>query len=116
MKYWDPKTGKEEFTVKSHNNTINWLTWNWNGNWLLSGSKDNSIKLYDFWKIGDENSGEMLTFKDNDNDVTALEWHPIHEELFVSAGNNGTKNPHPGDNTFVLNGKLIYWLATGEMI
>jgi len=23
MKFWDPKSGKEEFTVKSHNNTIN---------------------------------------------------------------------------------------------
>ena len=46
--------------------------------------------------------------------MTALEWHPVHEELFVSTGNNGTKANN--DPNFELNGKLIYWLASGEMI
>lgn len=83
---------------------------------MLSGSKDSSIKLYDFRKIGPDEAGELMTFKDQENDVTALEWHPVHEELFVSAGNNGTKPPTQGDSNFILNGKLIYWLASGEMI
>jgi len=81
----------------------------------LSGSKDNSIKLFDLWKIGDEERhGELEKFSDIDNDVTALEWHPVHEELFVSSGNNGTK-PN-GDPEFILNGKLHYWLASGELL
>ena len=80
--------------------------------WLLSGSNDSTVKLYDIRKLGDTDySCELHTFEEEDNDITALEWHPVHEDMFVSAGHNVTK-PVSQDP----NGKLIFWMAQGKMV
>ena len=34
-------------TRHGHKNTVHAVTWNQNGNWLLSGSRDQMIKLFD---------------------------------------------------------------------
>lgn len=48
VKLWDPRLGKEVHTLQSHNNTINQVRWNpVNGNWLLTGSRDSTIKIHD---------------------------------------------------------------------
>ena len=79
IKFWDPKSGKEAQTIKSHNNTVNKIKWNMNSNWLISASKDKTIKLYDVrtYKV-------MHTFVGHDNEILSLDWHPEIEEFFVS--------------------------------
>lgn len=72
------------------------MKWNKNGNWLLSGSKDASIKIYDVRVMKD-----FHTFQAHEGEVNSIEWHPDCEELFVSGGNDG---------------KLIYWMANEDKI
>eukprot|EP00959_Pyramimonas_sp_CCMP1952_P395868 8294678-Pyramimonas_sp.AAC.3 len=43
-KLWDPKSGKCVATVHGHKNTVGCVKWNNNGNWLLTGSRDQTCK------------------------------------------------------------------------
>lgn len=77
------------------------VQWNRNGNWLLTGSRDHLIKLYDIRMMR-----ELQTFRAHKKEVTcklfdnchnaylnvlsALAWHPVHEGLFVSGGGDGS--------------------------
>src|SRR5690348_5294474 len=80
-----------------HKNTVLQVKFNRNGNWLLTASRDQSIRLFDIRTMKD-----VQTFKGHKREVTgassshllltlsALAWHPFHEELFVSAGFDGS--------------------------
>ncbi|CAK5029023.1 unnamed protein product [Meloidogyne enterolobii] len=70
------------------------VQWNKNGNWLLTGSRDHVIKLYDVRMMR-----EVQTFRGHKKEVTALAWHPVHEGLFVSGGGDGA---------------LGYWLVNND--
>jgi len=94
IKFWDPKSGKEVYTIQSHYNAINKVRWNKNGNWLLSGSKDTSIKIYDVRVMKD-----FRTFQAHEDEINALEWHPDCEELFVSGGGDGM---------------VVFWMANED--
>jgi WD40 repeat protein len=56
-----------------------------NGNWLLTGSRDCSVKVFDVRNLGKE----FNCFTGHDDQVTVVTWHPIKEELFASASHNG---------------------------
>jgi polyadenylation factor subunit 2 len=48
VRLWDPRSGKDTNTMQPHNKTINQVRWNpINGNWLLTGSHDGSLKVHD---------------------------------------------------------------------
>lgn len=48
VKLWDPRTGEDIFSMQPHNKTITQVRWNpLNGNWLLTGSQDYSLKVHD---------------------------------------------------------------------
>ena len=53
VKIWDPRQGgKGAHTLTAHNNTINQVRWNpVNGNWFLTGSRDQKIKVFDIRKV-----------------------------------------------------------------
>jgi len=53
---WDPRAGgKGVYTIPAHNNIINQVRWNpVNGNWFLTGSKDQKIKVFDIRKAQSE--------------------------------------------------------------
>jgi len=65
------------------------VKWNSNGNWLLTGGRDQLIKLFDVRMMR-----ELATLKGQFKDVTSLAWNPVFETVFASGGNDGT---------------LVYW-------
>jgi polyadenylation factor subunit 2 len=68
-----------------HLNQVASLQWNMNGWWLLSGAKDHKVKLVDIRKM----NRELATFGGHRAEVSALDWHPVHERLFSSATMDG---------------------------
>ncbi|CAK9301956.1 unnamed protein product [Gordionus sp. m RMFG-2023] len=87
VKLWDPKSGQSLATIHSHKGTVMSLGWNpFNSNWLVTGSRDHSLKLFDIRNFKEE----VQTFRGHKKDITSLSWHPIHENLFVSGSADGT--------------------------
>lgn len=60
------------------------VTWNRNGNWLISGSQDQLIKIYDIRTMR-----EVQSFRGHAQQVTCMEWHPVHEDFFASGSHDG---------------------------
>jgi polyadenylation factor subunit 2 len=98
----------------AHKNTCTDLKWNqFNGNWLISSSRDHLCKLFDLRNLKEE----VQSFRGHKKDACskyltkicvyftvyvffiALAWHPIHEKLFVSGG---------------LDGSLFFWLCGSD--
>lgn len=94
VEIWDPNSGEVVGTLHLHKNSINRLRFNQNGNWILSGSKDHTVKVSDIRMMK-----ELQIFKGHDSEVNTLAWHPIHEEIFCSAGADQ---------------KIIYWKVGQE--
>lgn len=59
IKLWDPRSGASLATMHAHKNTVMDLSWNRNGNWLLTASRDHLIKIFDIRNLGQE----MQTFR-----------------------------------------------------
>lgn len=52
---WDPRTKKKITTLHAHKNTCTDLKWNqFNGNWLISSSRDHLCKLFDIRNLKEE--------------------------------------------------------------
>ncbi|CAH8474546.1 unnamed protein product [Schistosoma guineensis] len=92
IKLWDPKTGESVSTLYVHKNTCTDVSWNDNGNWFLTASRDHLIKLFDLRNL----KSELQTFRGHKRDVMRVAWHPFHESLFVSGSADGA---------------IFYWLA-----
>ena len=56
-----------------------------NGIYLLTGSKDHQIKLFDIRNM----SGPVREFEGHKDAVLVVEWHPFKEEIFASADASG---------------------------
>jgi polyadenylation factor subunit 2 len=91
LKIWDPRSGEIISSLHIHKNSINRLRFNKNGNWLLTASKDHSVKVVDVRVMK-----ELQIFKGHEEDVNTICWHPTIEELFCSAG---------------VDGHIIYWFV-----
>jgi polyadenylation factor subunit 2 len=94
IKIWDAKSASNIATLHGHKNTVSDVTWNQNGNWLLSCSRDQLIKLYDIRTMR-----ELQTFRGHKREVTTLAWHPFQEGFFVSGG---------------FDGSMMFWLVGSE--
>ena len=68
------------------------VKWNKNGNWLLSASKDQIVKLFDVRMMK-----EIQTYRSHKKEVNTVAWHPSHESLFASAGAEGAIYFHLDD-------------------
>ena len=89
------------FYRHGHRNTVLGIEWNQNGNWLLTGARDQLLRVYDIRTMK-----ELQSFKGHKREVQcnfnfnlkmvshilylALAWHPVHESLFVSGGYEGS--------------------------
>ena len=73
---------------------MNCCSWNRNGNWLASGSKDGLVKIYDIRTMR-----EVEVLRGQNSDICSLGWHPQHESLLLTGGYNGS---------------LIYWIVGGN--
>ena len=85
MKLWDPRQGGCLSTLYGHKSTVTKVAWSPNGNWLLTGSRDQMIKMYDVRSMK-----ELCSLKGHYKEITCLQWHPFQESVFVSGGMDGT--------------------------
>lgn len=84
---WDVKSSKKITTIHAHKNTCTDLKWNrFNGNWLVSSSRDHMCKLFDIRNLKEE----VQSFRGHKKDACTVEWHPIYEKVFVSGGADGS--------------------------
>lgn len=130
LKLWDPRMGESLATVwvavlrishqkqilvtvlcspcrHAHKHTVMELSFNKNGNWLLTASRDHLLKLFDVRNLKEE----LQSFRGHKKEATselfsqgrslshrftlylhfpAVAWHPIHEQLFASGGSDGS--------------------------
>jgi polyadenylation factor subunit 2 len=83
---WDAKAHRAITKLHAHKNMVTQCRWNANGNWLLSSSRDQLIKVFDIRVMR-----EMRVFRSGKREYpTALAWHPFHEELFAAGGHEGS--------------------------
>lgn len=92
LKLWCPRAGRCIATLHGHRATVMQAAWNANGHWVLSASRDASCAVHDM-----RMRRALASFRGPSKDVVCAAWHPIHEDLFVAGGNNGS---------------LLYWLAS----
>lgn len=85
LKLWDPRTATNLGTIHSHKSTVMDLQWNKNGNWLLSGSRDRLVKVFDIRVMK-----EIHTFRGHKKEAASINWHPLYENMFASGGSDGS--------------------------
>ena len=81
IKLWDARSGTHVCTYHGHQERVNCVKFHWNGNWLLSGSKDTTCKLFEL-----RMNRELQRFLGHNKEVSTLAWHPLQESLFVTGG------------------------------
>ncbi|CAJ0963615.1 unnamed protein product, partial [Mesorhabditis belari] len=94
VKLWDAMSGKCVSTLQHHKSSVMSVEFNQNGNWLLTASRDQLVKMYDIRTMK-----VMRNFRGHKKEVTSLAWHPVHEGLFVTGGGDGS---------------IAYWLVDHE--
>mmetsp|Transcript_213 Transcript_213/g.694 ORF Transcript_213/g.694 Transcript_213/m.694 type:complete len:546 (-) Transcript_213:8-1645(-) len=96
VKLWDPRADEGASgcvaTLHGHKLDVTKVAWNpINGNWLLSASRDHTLRLFDI-----RSTKEPVSLTAHQKDVYSIAWHPTHERLFAS-----------GD----FEGSLAFWMA-----
>ena len=86
IKLWEPKSGQVLYTIHAHKSTVMDCAWNKNGNWLVTASRDHLLKLFDIRNLKEE----LQTFRGHKKEVSCVQWHPVHEGMFASGGNDGS--------------------------
>ncbi|KAH0786691.1 WD40 repeat-containing protein [Histomonas meleagridis] len=71
-------------SIALHKNVVTKVSWNRNGNWVLSCGRDSKIRLVDIRIMN-----EWMVFQGHEKEAFTVEWHPIHEHLFASGGFTG---------------------------
>jgi polyadenylation factor subunit 2 len=87
VKLWDPRAGgKAKASLHGHKNGIKQVRWNLNGNWVLTASRDQTVKVFDVRTLRD-----IVTWKGHNSEVNCAAWHPVQggEERVSSNGHNG---------------------------
>jgi polyadenylation factor subunit 2 len=79
IKLWDARSGTHVSTYHGHQDRVNCVKFHWNGNWLLSGSKDTTCKLFEL-----RMNRELQRFIGHKKEVNTVAWHPCQESVFVS--------------------------------
>lgn len=87
VKLWDARSGKQVTTYHGHQDRVNVVRFHWNGNWVVSGSRDASCKLFDL-----RMNREMHTFIGHTKDINSIAWHPCVEQLFVTGELHSTSH------------------------
>jgi polyadenylation factor subunit 2 len=83
LRIWDPRTqtSKSIFRLDLHQNEVSRVRWNpVNGIYLLTGSRDSKIKLFDIRAM----DREVKEMEDVSSMIGSLLWHPFKEEVFAS--------------------------------
>ena len=91
LKFWDARLGSH---VSSTPNAapLTKVTWNANGQWFLTASRDQLIRHYDCRR----HDTPVAMYEGHKREVTCVEWHPQFESLFASGS---------------VDGRVCYWIA-----
>lgn len=85
VKFWDPRTGTCLSTLHDHKNTVQAAEWSPNGNLVATASRDSTVKVFDIRAMR-----ELVTLRGHKKEVCSLAWHPIHSDILVSGGSEGS--------------------------
>ncbi|KAL6222763.1 hypothetical protein ACLB2K_006154 [Fragaria x ananassa] len=91
IKIWDFERCEEEHRLTGHGWNVKSVDWHPTKSLLASGGKDSVVKLIKLLSFIDMRAmKELELFHGHRIEVTALAWHPIHEEYFVSGSRDGS--------------------------
>ena len=88
VKVWDPRaqpSGTCLATFHNHKNTVQACKFSPDGLRFASASRDMTVKVYDLRMMA-----EQSTLKGHAKEVCSLDFHPIHHDLLVSGGSEGS--------------------------
>jgi WD40 repeat protein len=92
----DPRVAEKKLrTIYDHKGEVSVVRWNRNGNWFLSGSRDQHLKLWDLRALDEP----IRDYACENKGVTSIAWHPVHEDMWVSGG---------------MDGSMSYWVSQHE--
>ncbi|KAK8794594.1 hypothetical protein WA158_001575 [Blastocystis sp. Blastoise] len=81
----DIRSREQVANILLHKDTLNQLSCHNNGNWIISASKDKSIRLFDIRTMS-----VIQDYTSNSEEVTRCQWDPYQENSFVSTSSNGS--------------------------
>lgn len=79
VKLWDARMATQITTYHGHQDRVNVVDFHWNGNWLISGSRDATCKLFEL-----RMNRELHRYSAHSKDVNTIAWHPCVETLFAT--------------------------------
>jgi len=83
---WDARVGGDSLSsLEGHMNEVTSVQWHSNGNLILSAARDSQIKLWDTRTMK-----EVTSFSGSEAPINCATWHPIHSDMFVSGGHDGS--------------------------
>ena len=88
VKVWDPRsnpTGTCLATFHNHKNTVQACKFSPDGLRFATASRDMTVKLYDLRMMA-----EHTTLRGHNKEVCSLDFHPLHHDLLVSGGSEGS--------------------------
>ncbi|KAL3691523.1 hypothetical protein R1sor_005174 [Riccia sorocarpa] len=94
--FWDARTGTSPAmkVEKAHDADLHCVDWNLHDeNYVLTGSADTSIKLFDRRKLSQDGSGSQVeTFNGHTAPVLCVQWCPDRGSVFGSSAEDGLLN------------------------
>ncbi|KAL2622467.1 hypothetical protein R1flu_002672 [Riccia fluitans] len=94
--FWDARTGTSPAikVEKAHNADLHCVDWNFHDeNYLLTGSADSSVKLFDHRKLSVNGYGAPIeTFRGHSAAVLCVQWCPDRGSVFGSSAEDGLLN------------------------
>lgn len=88
VKVWDPRAtpgGTCLATFHNHKNTVQACKFSPDGLRFATASRDMTVKLYDLRMMA-----EQTTLRGHNKEVCSLDFHPLHHDLLVSGGSEGS--------------------------
>lgn len=88
VKVWDPRStpnGTCLATFHNHKNTVQATKFSPDGLRFATASRDMTVKVYDLRMMA-----EHLTLRGHSKEVCSLDFHPLHHDLLVSGGSEGS--------------------------
>ncbi|KAJ1031871.1 hypothetical protein NDA13_002257 [Ustilago tritici] len=88
VKVWDPRStpnGTCLATFHNHKNTVQATKFSPDGMRFATASRDMTVKIYDLRMMA-----EHITLRGHSKEVCSLDWHPLHHDLLVSGGSEGS--------------------------
>jgi len=73
-------------TCKAHDTDVNVISWNRNEPFIVSGSDDGVIKVWDLRQIQKGNA--VATFKHHTAPITSVEWNTRDSSVFAATGSD----------------------------